>query len=99
MNDHELKCLVGAVRGLLDERDLAQRALVENLKAEVQTLRGEVQALRGADQRAEALLRAFAEQSAAALPLAITGAVSRLNAKLATRVAVLEQRAIPGATQ
>jgi hypothetical protein len=97
MNDHELRSLVGAVRGLLDERDLVQRALVENLKGEVEKLRGEVKALRGADERAERLLRAFTEQLSNALPVAVVGAVERQTKPLTTRMAALEQRALPTA--
>jgi hypothetical protein len=87
----------GAVRGLLDERDLVQRALVESLKADVASLRAEVQSLRGSDQRAETLLRSFAQQAGEALPVAVAQAVQRGTTALATRVAVLEQREVSAA--
>jgi hypothetical protein len=35
MTDDELTSLVGAVRALMDQRDTAQRAIVENLKGAI----------------------------------------------------------------
>ena len=95
MNDQELTSLVGAVRALMDQRDTAQRAIVESLKGEVEKLRAEVVSLRGADQRAERLLRSFTEQMSGALPVAVAGAVDRRAAAITARIAVLEQRAMP----
>jgi len=95
MTDQEVSALVAAVRTVVDEQTLAVRAQVASLSAAVDELRTEVQSLRGADERAEKLLNAFARQASEALPLAVAGAVDRHNKTLATRVAVLEQRAMP----
>lgn len=100
MTDDEITSLAGAVKSLLDQRDVALRTELAAARADVEALRGDLQlekALAAEHRKAEAASRTrlFVQ-----IADSIGEAVSPRLQQLQQRTAALEQRGMaPGATQ